>query len=188
MMAGAAVGGAMGETAAMMFRSRDAPGQQGSFLDARSLNHQNESVRPTTSRAASQPTFPRPTQPTFQRMGESASGSDQTPNYHYIASRSASRDRADVMRPTTAPTSRPRDRSPQTAILETAEMAPARDRARLTRNRGGVVIQGEPNPGMLADRVPKGSQSDVLQATGAPRTGATGREAETTQGVLTHFR
>ena len=43
---GAGIGGAAAESAAsLMFRNREAPQQQSSFLDARTLNNQSQSVR-----------------------------------------------------------------------------------------------------------------------------------------------
>ena len=79
MAMGAGLGGAAAETASLMFRNRDAPQAQSSFLDARSLNNQSQSVRPI--------------QPRFQRYGgfdssprieERSSGSNQTPQYFKI--------------------------------------------------------------------------------------------------------
>ena len=154
---GAGLGGAAAETAtSLMFRNREAPQAQSSFLDARTLNNQSQTVRPI--------------QPRFQRhegFEERSSGSAQTPQYFDISSRSPSRD---VMRPTAAPILQPSQRSAQSVIDETAEAPSRGERVRFTRNRAppSQVIEGEPNPGMMADRAPKESYRDIMQATAAP--------------------
>ena len=73
---GAGIGGAAAETASLMFRNREGPQQQSSFLDARSLHNQSQTVRPI------QPTFTR-----HDRFEERSSGSTQTSQYFNIASR-----------------------------------------------------------------------------------------------------
>jgi hypothetical protein len=154
-LAGAALGGVAGETASLMFRNRQAPQQQSTFLDARSLNNQNQSVRPL------QPRLNR-----FQEGGASSSG--DSPQFYNIGSREPSRD---VMRPSAAPTPKVRERSAQSVIDETAEPMMVKDRVRLyQRNMAppSQAIRGEPNPGMLADRAPKDSYRDIMQATAAP--------------------
>ena len=157
MAMGAGIGGAAAETASLMFPNREAPQQRSSFLDGRSLNNQSQSVRPL--------------QPRFQRYGgfeEAASGSSQPPQYFNIASRSQSRD---VLRPSAAPGLQPlSNRTAQSVIDESAEAPSRGERVRLSRNRvpPSQAIDGDPNPGMLADRAPKESYRDIMQATAAP--------------------
>ena len=137
------------------FRNREAPQQQSSFLDARTLNNQSQSVRPM------QPRFTR-----HEGFEERSSGSAQAPQHFDISSRSPSRD---VMRPTAAPILQPSQRSAQSVIDETAEAPSRGERVRFSRNRAppSQVIEGEPNPGMM-DRAPKESYRDIMQATAAP--------------------
>jgi hypothetical protein len=167
--AGAAIGGLGGligsEAASLMFRNRESSQQQSTFLDARSLNNQNQGVRPL--------------QPRLHRFHEeAASGSGSTPSYFNIATREPS---AEVMRPTAAPTARaPSARSAQTVIDEVAQPVSGGELLRhplFRRNRGAPsrslvppsdAIQGEPNPGMLANRAPNAGYSDLMKATAAP--------------------
>ena len=152
MAIGAGLGGAAAETAALMFRDREAPGGQSTFLDARSLNNQSQSVRPI--------------RPRFQRFEEIASSSSGAPQFFDIGSRPQSRD---VLRPSSAPMPQAPERSAQRVIDETVAPAAKGERVRLTRNRlpPSSAIEGEVNPGLLADRVPKEDYRDILQATGA---------------------
>jgi hypothetical protein len=154
-VAGAALGGVAAETASFMFRNRQAPQQQSTFLDARSLNNQNQSVRPL------QPRLNR-----FQEGGATSSGDG--PQFYNIGSREASRDL--ILRNSAAPTPKQRERSVQSVIDETAEPMPRGEQVRMQRNRAppSQAIQGEPNPGMLADRAPKESYREIMQATAAP--------------------
>ena len=168
MLMGAGIGGAAAETASLMFRNREAPQAQSSFLDARSLNNQSQSFRPI------QPRFQR--YEGFESREERSSGSNQSPQYFNIASRSQSRD---VLRPSAAPILLSKgplsERSAQSIIDETAEAPGRGERVRLTRNRAAPslsqgAIEGEANPGMIADRAPKQSYRDIMQATAAPTT------------------
>ena len=155
-MIGAGIGGAAAEAASLMFRSRDAPQQQSSFLDARSLNNQNQSVQPL--------------RPRLHRHEEAPSSSNQVPNY-YIGSRSQSRD---VMRPTAAPTPQAQQRSAQSVVDDMAAPAPRGERVQLRRPvpSQAPVIEGDPNPAMLADRASAESYRDIMQSTAAPTMGA----------------
>jgi hypothetical protein len=157
---GAGIGGAAAETAtSLMFRNREAPQAQSSFLDARTLNNQSQTVRPM------QPRFQR--HEGFDSREERSSGSSQTPQYFNIASRSQSRD---VLRPSAAPILQPMsERGAQSVIDETAEAPGRGERVRFTRNRAppSQAIEGEANPGMM-DRAPKESYKDIMQATAAP--------------------
>ena len=157
---GAGIGGAAAETASLMFRNREAPQAQSSFLDARSLNNQSQTVRPM------QPRFQR--HEGFDSRVERSSGSSQTPQYFNIASRSQSRD---VLRPSAAPVLQPiSERGAQSIIDETAETPGRGERIRFTRNKAQPSqIEGEANPGMM-DRAPKESYRDIMQATAAPTT------------------
>lgn len=181
--AGAVLGGAIGETASLMFRSTNAPQSQSTFLDARSLNNMNQGVRPL--------------QPRLNRFTEErASGSADSPSYFPMnsrapsaSSRATSRENsfmpsrstsvasslyvergnhADIMRPTSSRMANSRERSAQSIIDATAEPAMDRDRVSFPINAAPQVIQGDPNPAMMADRVPKGSYADVMRATAAP--------------------
>ena len=164
MLMGAGIGGAAAETASLMFRNRDAPQQQSSYLDARSLNNQNQSVQPL--------------RPRLHRHGEAASSSNQVPNF-YIGSRPQSVDlssaqRSALLRPTAAPPPQPQQRSAQGIIDAMAAPAPRGERVQLRRPAPSQapVIEGDPNPGMLADRVPQESYRDIMQSTAAPTVGA----------------
>ena len=61
-------------------------------------------------------------------------------------------------------------RNAQNIIDETAEAPSRGERVRFTRNRAppSQVIEGEPHPGTMADRAPKESYRDIMQATAAP--------------------
>ena len=60
--------------------------------------------------------------------------------------------------------------------------APSRgERVRFSRNRAPPSqIEGEPNPGMMADRAPKESYRDIMQATAAPTAPEIENEVERT--------
>ena len=161
MMAGAALGGVAAETASFAFRNREAPQQQSTFLDARSLNNQNQSVRPLQPRL-------------HRQYDETASGSGDAPGFrvpevYRMNSREPS---AEIMRPTAAPTPRTRERSAQSVIDELSVPMPRGERVRLQRNKAppSQAIEGEPNPSMLEDRAPK--ESYIMQATAAPTAAA----------------
>ena len=156
MAVGAGIGGAAAETARnLMFQNREAPQGRSTFLDARTLNNESQSIRPV------QPRFHR-----FEGFEEAASGSNQAAQYFDISSRPQSRE---VLRPSSAPMPQVPERSAQSVIDETAAPAARRERVRLTRNRAppSDAIEGDVNPGLLADRVPKENYRDILQATGA---------------------
>ena len=163
MAMGAGIGGAAAETASLMFRNREAQQQQSTFLDTRTLNRQNASVQPL--------------RPRLHRHEEGASSSNQTPNF-YIGSRPQSVDvsyaqRSALLRPTAAPTPQPQQRSAQGVIDAMAAPAPRGERVQLGRPvpSQGPVIEGEPNPAMMADRVAPESYRDIMQSTAASTTG-----------------
>jgi len=110
----------------------------------------------------------RPIQPRFHRQEgfeERSSGSAQPPQYFDISSRSPSRD---VMRPSAAPIAHSQ-RTAQSVIDDTAEAPSRGERVRFSRNKAPPSqIEGESNPGMMADHAPKESYRDIMQATAAP--------------------
>lgn len=145
----------------LMFRSREAPERQSTFLDAQTLNDTPASrgsvqaLRPRTHQEGGASSSWEPLRPRVSRHGGVPA------QYFNIASRSPS---PEEQRP------RPSNAAQRVVIDEVAAAQPYRgERVQLSRNRAPPAIHGEPNPGMLADRAPdKASYGDIMQATAAP--------------------
>ena len=134
MVAGAGLGANAVGLANMALRSREAEERQDHFLDARSLNNQNASVRPI------RPRFDRNTELLRPRM--ESYGGEEVPSYHPMDTPSpppwrpddeAPGRRQDVMRPTAAARPQMPRMTAQRAVDESAAQQPAPEVLRLQR-------------------------------------------------------
>ena len=175
MAAGAALGANAVGLANMAFRNREAVERQDHFLDARSLNNPNASVRPI------RPRFDRNTEPLRPQM--ESYGGEEVPSYHRMDTPSpppwrpddeAPGRRQDVMRPTAAARPQMPRMTAQRAVDESAAQQPAPEVLRLQRRAARNRL---PPSASSSQGGPAGSYQDVLRATAAPTQGSSSSAA-----------
>ena len=168
MLTGAAIGAAAGGgIASLAFRDRESTERQDHFLDARSLNNQNASVRPLRARFSTmldeRDRNPQPLRPRLWHHEEA------TPAYYNLAVNDSDTDYAvpgraqEPLRPTAAPTQMQPRLTAQGMIDGIAASQPAApEQLRLQRRAARNRLP--PDQGVGAP----GSSQDILRPTAAP--------------------